>query len=193
MAFDGIEVEIKLAVTRAQFEAVREAMATKGIEAGESDQLDHYFVPKDNSYLSVRFPYEWLSVRERGGSALINHKHFHPEGAEHHTHCDETELSVSDPKAASGMLEALGFTRAVTVHKHRLTYRIRADFEVALDTVDDLGSFVEIEALRDQGGVEMTREAVVEFAKSLGLDIDVVDPRGYPYQLLLKSGMLPST
>jgi predicted adenylyl cyclase CyaB len=190
MAFDDTEIEMKFPVTAEQFEKLRAAVAASGVLRGETGQCDEYFVPVDGSYLAQEYPYEWLSIRQRGDRVLLNYKHFYPEGAERHSHCDEIELPVGDMSKAGKLLEALGFTRAVTVRKQRVVYTISDDHEVALDSVDELGHFVEIEALRDMGGVSETRRSVAELARTLGLDVQAADPRGYPYQLLRKKGLV---
>lgn len=188
MAFNDTEIEMKFAVGVEEFENIRSALAATGTRESESQQCDHYFVPRHRSYLEQQFPFEWLSVRERGDGALLNYKHFHPEGAEHHSHCDEIEVSTADAAKTIRLLDALGFTRVVIVRKHRVVYTVAGDYEVSMDTVDELGQFVEIEAIRDQGGVAKTRKAIADFALSLGLGAETADPRGYPYQLLRKKG-----
>ena len=58
---------------------------------------------------------------------------------------------------------------------------------VSVDEVDGLGHFVEIEATKDFGSVNETRNALQGFAvKALGLSLDVVDHKGYPHLLLEK-------
>ena len=63
-------------------------------------------------------------------------------------------------------------------------------FEISLDSVKELGHFIEIEAMKDFGGVEATREKLFEFAKNLGVDTSNLDLRGYPYQLMKKKGLI---
>jgi len=190
MAFDDTEIEIKLAASEVDFERVQSALAATASLKSETDQSDHYFVPKNSSYLTERYPYEWLSVRDRGAKATVNYKHFYPEGAEHHSHCDELDVPIGDVGRMIQLLERAGFELVVTVRKRRQMYAVADDFEVSLDVVDDLGHFIEIEAIRDQGGVEKTREAVITYATSLGLSIQAVDPRGYPYQMLRQKGLV---
>ena len=59
--------------------------------------------------------------------------------------------------------------KLVTVKKKRMVF-VKKDFEIALDKVDDLGYFIEIESLKDLGGVMKTRKRLIDFAKIIGID-----------------------
>jgi adenylate cyclase class IV len=53
-----------------------------------------------------------------------------------------------------------------------------------VDTVKDLGDFVELEATVPHGDFEQTKKYLMDFAHELGLTLRQVDNRGYPYHLL---------
>jgi adenylate cyclase class 2 len=188
MAFDNIEIELKFRVTENLFSSIRSLLSSSF--HGESRQVDHYFVPKWNNYLAHEFPFEWLSVRERGDKSVLNYKHFHPEGAEESTHCDEYECSIPDPGSLITILQAVGIDRVVTVDKTRQLYRLE-DVEVTMDRIQGLGAFVEIEATRKHGSIDGTRTHLMEIAERLGLIAPEaeVDYRGYPYLLWKLQGL----
>ena len=62
--------------------------------------------------------------------------------------------------------------------------------EIALDKVRELGHFIEIEAKKNFGSIEATREKLFQFAKDLGIDITKTDLRGYPFLLMEKKGLI---
>lgn len=72
------------------------------------------------------------------------------------------------------MLLLLGFQSVFVVEKQResfhMTWRGQA-VELALDTVDDLGDFVELEMQCGFEEIEATRNRLWELAKSLGLEV----------------------
>ncbi len=70
------------------------------------------------------------------------------------------------------------------IEKQREVFNYNDEFEIALDTVKELGCFIEIDALKHQETVEKTREKLFEFAKSLGIDIETSDNKGYPYLMM---------
>ena len=76
------------------------------------------------------------------------------------------------------------------VDKERETFIFEDQFEIALDKVKELGFFIEIESLRDFGGVEETRTKLLEFAERIGIENPTLDKRGYPYELMKKKGLL---
>ncbi|WP_136799967.1 class IV adenylate cyclase [Desulfosediminicola ganghwensis] len=186
MSFNNTEIEIKLVVDPGEYERVKNELDEMAQYIGETDQVDHYFSPSNEGYMDEEYPYKWLSVRERGGRNILNFKHFYPEGGEKHSHCDEYETEISSPSALKNILKELNIVKLVTVSKNRIVYLYKNDFEISLDRVENLGCFVEIEATKDHGGVDKTREKIMDVVLLLKLDSSRVDYRGYPFQLLEK-------
>ncbi len=153
----------------------------------EEVQRDIYLSPKGENFFDEKFPYKWLSIRNRGNKNILNFKHYHPEGAEKHTYCDEYETDVSDSERMMDILTALGMEKIVEVVKKRLKYIYKENFEVVLDEVDNLGHFIEIEALKDLGGIEETRRRVIATIESLSVENYRQDLRGYPFLILERS------
>ena len=59
-------------------------------------------------------------------------------------YCDEFETKIGSIEQFRKILSALNFRSIVTVDKLRKIYTYK-DYEVAIDSVKDLGDFVEIE------------------------------------------------
>jgi adenylate cyclase class 2 len=190
MASNGIEVEIKVAVSEPLFHRIRSDLLARFGEPNVSQQTDAYFNAPHRDFLATDPVSEWLSVRSRGNRTILNYKRFLPSKGPVFSHCEESETEVGDRVGLEKMLAALGFSALVTVEKRRESFLIHDEFEIALDSVTELGFFVEVEALKDFGGVEMTRKAVHALAESLGLDVAAADTHGYPWLLLKKKGLL---
>lgn len=176
------EIEVKLVATAEVFQRVLAQLAATPQKADEK-QLDVYFSP-DKGFIHEKVPFEWLSIRSRGGKNKVCYKHFYPEGAEKTTHCEECEFLIDNPVAQAELFKHLGFKPVITVDKHRLAYQFM-ETEVALDTVKDLGYFIEIEANERE---DLTRgqaqiDAVIQALNLEGLPQDL---RGYPYRLIEK-------
>ena len=81
----------------------------------------------------------------------------------------------------SRIFEALGFRAVATVHKLRESFHLRRDsfdVEIALDHVEGIGEFVEIEALsKDAAELETAQRLVAALAVEFGL-LDL-EPRSY--------------
>ena len=184
------EIEIKIRIDREKLNEVRRKLEKIARFEKSVRQRDEYFTPSHRNFVAPRFPYEWLSIRKRGDKAFLNYKHFYPESGEVKTHCDEFEVEIKNPEQLRKIFLALDFKKLVTVEKTREIYIYDERFEIALDVVKDLGYFIEIEALKDFGGVEATRRELFEFAKSLGIDTSKTDKRGYPYLLMERKGLI---
>jgi adenylate cyclase class 2 len=84
----------------------------------------------------------------------------------------EHETGVDDGDAMAGALSGLGFEPAAVVEKRREFWSF-AGFTVALDAVDGVGEFVEIEReVGDEGAIEATRDEALSALDRLGLDGD---------------------
>lgn len=153
-------------------------------------QVDEYFTPQHRNFLAPVFPFEWLSLRKRGDKILLNYKHYFPENVEVHDYCDELEIEIQQPEKLKKTFTALNFRSLVIVKKARETYIYQDQFEIALDQVKSLGYFIEIEALKDFGGVKETKKELLRLAKRFGLDHTRADKRGYPYLMLRQRGLV---
>ena len=181
---EGIEVEIKLPVDEATFLGLQKKLKDKFVK--KEREVDEYFTPAHRNFLAPQFPFEWLRLRN---SKILTYKHYHPENVEINTHCDEFECVISNPSQFQKILASLDFKKLVTVDKSRETYRTD-EFEFALDKIEELGYFIEIEALKIFGNISATREKLFEVARNLGINISTFDKRGYPYLMLKKKGLL---
>ncbi len=190
MAHNNVEIEIKIQLDEKTFLKVQEQLKSTAKLIKSEREIDEYFTPSHRNFVSPQFPYEWLRLRKRGSSAILTYKHFHPENVEKTTHCDEFESKVENDEQLQKILKALDFQKLITVDKSRITYHHKDEFEMALDTVQELGNFIEIEALKDFGSIEAARERLFEYAKQLGVDTSNYDLRGYPFMLLKKKGLL---
>lgn len=86
----------------------------------------------------------------------------------------EIETRVTSHEQLAAILESLGFTPAATVEKTRERYAIDA-YTVTLDSVADLGAFVEVETELEPDAtdtIETAREGAFSILRNLGLDPD---------------------
>lgn len=101
----------------------------------------------------------------------------------------EREVTVSSDTEIEAMLELLGFTPAVSIRKTRRTAHYNA-WEICLDEVDELGSFIEVEQLAEHDeDVGPVSEALTAFIESLGIAPEDIGVKRYDIQMLeLKFG-----
>lgn len=190
MAFDNTEIEIKIPLDKNEFLKVREKLNKVAQFVQKMQQRDEYFTPAHRNFVEPKFPFEWLCIRRRGNKTTLTYKHWYPENAELKTHCDEFETEIKDADQLEKIFSSLNFKKLVTVEKEREIYIYNNELEISLDIVKELGYFIEMEAIKNSGTVEETREKEFEFAKNLGIDISKTDKRGYPFLLMKKKGLI---
>jgi predicted adenylyl cyclase CyaB len=190
MAENDQEIELKFKLDKEEFLRIKKNTSKIAKFVKSVGQKDEYISPPHRDFLKPRYPFEWLSIRERGNKTILNYKHFYPEEVEVHTHCDELEFESENAEQLRQLFSALNFKTSVVIEKQREVFNYNDEFEIALDTVKELGCFIEIEALKHQETVEKTREKLFEFAKTLGIDIENSDKRGYPYILMKLKGLI---
>ena len=81
----------------------------------------------------------------------------------------EWTVKIDDPLQMEQILRILGFELSAEVCKRRTKYSFE-DIVIALDEVEGLGSFLEVEAVGEDTNWEMQRERVLSILARLGLD-----------------------
>ena len=186
----NIEIEIKVQVQESTFEKFRSFLTKNAKFEKESFQTDEYFTPVHRDFLSPGYPFEWLSIRERNKKVILNYKHWYPENEEKSTHCDEYEVELSNYENMNKIFQSINIKSLCKVAKKREVYNYNNEFEIALDKVDELGYFVEIEVKKDFESIETANQKLLEFAEQMGVDTANRNYRGYPFLLLKKKGLL---
>ena len=95
MATGDIEIELKFPINNPEELAVfLDANATP--KQKNVRQVDTYFTPAHRDFLAMKYPYEWLRIREEEKGAVLNYKHFHPENVMKTDYCVEIETPVKN-------------------------------------------------------------------------------------------------
>jgi len=151
----------------------------------ESHQIDEYFSPAHRNFIEVRPVKEWLRLRDSGGKHSINYKNWHYGESGKSHYCDEYETKIEDLDQLKKILDVLNFKSVVKVDKIRKTW-IYKDYEVAVDSVEGLGDFVEIEYIGkdEKANPKKITEEMINFLKSVGCGKISRNYVGYPFQLL---------
>jgi len=143
------------------------------VEKGIVEQVDQYFAHPVRDFARTD---EALRIRRVGEHNVITYKGPKIDAT------TKTRREIELPLAAGGeaaeefaeLLVALGFRPVATVRKTRTAYALTwqsRPVEVALDSVDGLGTFVEIEAAAaGKSELDSARDAVTSLAAELGLE-----------------------
>jgi len=180
---DNIEIEITVNIENSK--PLIEFLKKNAEFKKEKHQVDEYFSPAHRNFIGVRPVKEWLRLRDEGGKYSINYKNWHyDDDPEKSSYCDEYETKVEDLDKIKKILEALDFKSLVKVDKLRKTW-IYKDYEIDVDSVKELGDFVEIEYIgKEEVDPKKTTDEMVDFLKKLGCGKIKRDYIGYPFRLL---------
>ncbi len=182
------EIEIKVQIEKSQDLLAFLSQEAKLVK--EELQIDEYFSPRESSFLDAEPVKEWLRLRNENNVSSINYKSWYYDADGKSSHCDEYETTIGSLAELRSILRALKFEPIITVHKQRRSYLYK-EYEVSLDEVKDLGSFVEIElkSEKEQDPHDVT-EGMMTFLQRFSVGVVSRDFKGYPKLLLEKRKLL---
>ena len=151
-------------------------------------QVDRYFAHPSRDFASTD---EALRIRQVGTRCRVTYKG--PKVDTTTKTRQEIELPLGNgPDVApqwNSLLEALGFVPVLDVRKRRRGGRVTwndATVEIALDELDRIGTFVELELAVDADQVEAAKSRILSLADQLGLAD--AERRSYLELILAASG-----
>ncbi len=178
------EIEIKVQVE--DVAGLQNFLTQEATVVKEDQQIDQYFSPKEKSFTAMEPVKEWLRLRSEKGNHSINYKNWHYNDSGQSNYCDEYETKVENRGELESILKALHFEPIITVDKKRKSYRYK-NYEISLDEVVGLGSFVEIELKSDENAdPEKVTEEMLAFLKQFNPGKIERNFKGYPKLLLDK-------
>jgi len=186
MANQDVEIEIKLPLKNP--EEVKRFLDKNGTSVSKDVfQRDTYYVPKHRDFLKVKYPYEWLRLRESQKGVSINYKHFYPEGVKKTDYCDEFESKIDNVEALKKIFKSLDIKEAVVVEKSRSTW-LYEEVEIVVDDVKELGAYIELEAKSHFKDPKDGKNHLYKVLEKLHAEVGEEDLRGYPFRILEKKG-----
>ena len=171
-----MEVERKHKLPEGSFAGIKSRLAGLGfapagtkhqidvyyLKSGQPDTDTHFMIGTESAYLRLRhnvetdaFSFDLKLVDERAHSGIHGEYEVALKGAPSFENCD-------------AILKLLGFRRGCVVDKRRETFR-KGEFEIALDAVEGLGEFIEIEIIADESSASAALARVDALASEFGL------------------------
>ena len=99
---------------------------------------------------------------------------------------DEYETEVLDINMVKKILDRLGFKELLTIHNSKRTY-VTDKYEIVLETVKDLGCFLEVEYCTDLDvSVSLIKNEIQEFINGLGIKVSEELNMGKPEMMIKK-------
>ncbi len=167
------EIEVKARINNPQ--EILDKLKKLGCDLSEPiTQNDSVFVPEGFVYGQGRKKgINFLRIRELKGRIIFTLKQ--PQLNE--LDCIEKELDIDKVDTMKDILKLLGYHEGVKVNKVRIKCKYK-DYEVCVDEVDGLGSFVEVEKITDEDAEEVQKE-LFDFLISLGVKKEDRETHGY--------------
>ena len=138
-----LEVEIKFAL-RNPHETL-DFLQKNGTFIKETFQKDTYFLPPNKDYTAEKPITKWLRIRESDKGDSINYKDWALKEGVNQNYCDEFESHIDSVEDVKKIFGVLDIKPLIVVNKKRKIFMYK-DIEIALDEVDELGWFIELEA-----------------------------------------------
>ena len=158
-----LEIELKVQVD--SLDSIRKTLLSRHAEfEGKQHEHDIYYNAPHRDFASTD---EALRVRYSNDHAIITYKgkKIQELGLKAR---EELNTAVESGEVFEQILDRLGFRKTAEVNKWRENYRLEgASF--ALDRVEGLGTFVEIEIMAETGTPDTTTK-ILNFAKEMGIN-----------------------
>jgi adenylate cyclase class 2 len=161
------EIEVKV---RADHDPVRDRLRARDAErVGQVRQADTYYDHPARSFATTDEALRIRREKPADGDPATRLTYKGPLVESASKTREEIETNVGDADAFDAILLELGFEPAPEVSKERELFTLEG-YTVALDTVDRVGSFVEIERQGTGAEIETLREGARNLLRDLGLD-----------------------
>lgn len=181
---NDIETEIKIKITEKEYNDLKLFLDNNASFLNENKQLDTYYQPMYRNFVnkekieSKEKISEWLRIGKRGNKNILNYKNWYD------NYCDEFEVEIDNVLNMEKIFKVLDIEELIKVDKNRKTYLYLNKYEIALDNVQELGYFIEIEIKKYTKPINEEYDLLLKVAKSLNLNLENIDRRGYPYYML---------
>lgn len=140
-------------------------------------QHDEVFVNIPNPYPLHVSGSVFLRIRNNNGNILFTMK----KSLSNELDCIEKEVEVADAKIMREALECMGYRKVIEVKKVRRKAKY-GKYEICIDEVKKLGSFIEVEKISSEDSAEVQGE-LFSFLKTLGVSVE--DRVEYGYDTLM--------
>lgn len=173
------EIEVKAKVK--DFDLLIDNLKKLGCVLSEPIIQDDYIYQKKDGGKEKGFPV--LRIRKQNNKILFTLK----KNRSNELDCIEKEIEVNNDIILSEIIELLDYIKTVEVHKKRIKTN-HEDYEICLDSVNNLGYFIEVEKMSDEDGQKIQNE-LFDFLETIGIKKEDRVLKGYDTLLLEKNNI----
>lgn len=175
-----LEIEVKAKVKN--FETIKNKLQEIGCILSEPINQDDYIYNRKG--LDIRKGYDGspiLRIREQGEKIIFTLK----KNRSNELDCIEKEIEVSNKEILKDIFDLMDYESSVEVHKKRIKTNFN-DYEICLDEVDGLGSYIEVEKMSEEDGEKIQNE-LFDFLQTMGVSKEDRVFNGYDTLIYLKN------
>ncbi|MFZ0565650.1 MAG: class IV adenylate cyclase [Chlamydiales bacterium] len=169
------EIEIKVKLNELDKQLILKWLSIHAKFISRLKQTDYYLDNPHSSFVFLnqkgfRDANQYFRVRSSENGARLCYKKVHRDlDTEECLYCDEYEIEIHNVKQMLKILNAAGFTDVIEVSKERSKY-FYAPFEIVLDEVKNIGSFLEVELKSEVEDPKSGLDQLKEFlTKQIGI------------------------
>ena len=182
---ENIEIERKYKITEEIYDDILDFLSKNNIEMKIEKQNDIYFSPLHFPFFGGEIDNECLRIRVLDDKNILSYKKFIPATDNREAHCIEDEVEINDIDKFKTILNDLRIEEVFTLKKERRKVLYKNVLEIALDKVDNLGFFIELEII-DTNNIEKALDVMNEFTNKFNITNDMRNFDGYSYLLYNK-------
>ena len=171
---DNIEMEIKICLSKEEYNDLNNFLSQKCHLLFETNQLDIYY-KIDNDKSSLR-------IRENGNKSMITYKNY-----SNQKYSEEYEVEIDNSNNLEKILESIGLVKETVVKKIRKSYLYLDKYELSLDKVEGLGYFIEIEIINHIQDYLKEYDELIKVSQKLGLNLKNIVQKRYPELMMEKN------
>lgn len=178
------EIEIKIKLDCKYLELLKQWLLKNSEFWRERVIIDHYFDNAINSYLfdsgkGYEDALEFLRLRITDNENILCYKKRNVDENGKTLSVEEVETVITDSNKTIQILNNINFIEKICIKKKRKIYLVEDIFEVAIDDIEKLGVFIEIELKNDIQDVEVGINKIYELLKKIGIKEFIEFDRGY--------------
>lgn len=174
---ENVEMEIKVKLSKEEYDNLNETMKIRGKFLLESNQQDTYYQPV---YLNNDMT-KLLRIRLSGNKKIVTYKNLNNK-----MYCEEYEVEIDNSNNLEKIFDSIGLKKITVIKKNRKNYSYLDKYEVSLDKVDDLGYFIEIEVKDTIKDYMQEYDNLLKNSKNLGLNLNNIVKERYS-QLMINN------
>ena len=147
------------------------------------DPLRNSLKPNDKNEIN-----QCMRLRKKNNNSFVTYKIDNFDSNNVWLYSDEYETEVEDFDMIQEIIKLLGLKELLTIHNKKTLY-IADKYEIALEEVDELGNFLEVEYCTNEDvDVELIKSKIQDFIDNLGILVSEELHMGKP-EMIIKKGI----